>query len=142
MIEAYHAAFGPWLGRLAGLWQLILIFITEALVVRELEEFIATTILPNTPSYVIAGLILFPACYGAYHGLEVVGRMAEIISPIGIAITLGLFLLSIPYMEPDQIRPVLADGWSPSCGAGAWPSGGPVSFCGTAGKTNFTLCRM
>ncbi|ADG06079.1 GerAB/ArcD/ProY family transporter [Kyrpidia tusciae] len=111
LLQGYLAAFGPWLGRLAGLWQLLLVFIVEALVARELEEFIATTILPNTPSTWIAGMILFPACYATYLGLEVVGRMGEIISPIGIIITLGLFLLATPYLDFSYIHPVLADGW-------------------------------
>ncbi|CAB3390120.1 GerAB/ArcD/ProY family transporter [Kyrpidia spormannii] len=113
LVEGYHMAFGPIVGRAASLWFLYMTFLTESFVLREVSLFSNITVLPSTPNYVVTAVFMIPVAYAVYLGAEVVGRVGEIITPLGIAITLILFLLSMQHADPSHLRPVLADGWKP-----------------------------
>ncbi|MBX6395990.1 MAG: endospore germination permease [Alicyclobacillaceae bacterium] len=113
LVEGCHTAFGPVIGRVLSFWFLYLVFINDCFVLREISVFVNTAVLPITPNYFLTALFIIPVAYAVYQGLEVIGRMAEIITPVGIGITLILFLLAIQNADPSHIRPVLADGWKP-----------------------------
>ncbi|ADG06924.1 GerAB/ArcD/ProY family transporter [Kyrpidia tusciae] len=113
LVEALHEALGPFVGRAASLWFIYMIFVTECFVLREGSVFLSTTVLPSTPNYIVAGAFILPVAYVTYQGAEVLGRMAEIITPIGVGVILVLFMLALPYLNPSYLQPVLADGWSP-----------------------------
>lgn len=113
LVEGCHTAFGPVVGRVASLWLLYMMFITDCIVLREASLFVNTTVLPVTPIYLLTALLMIPVAFAVYQGLEVIGRMAEIITPIGIGISLILFLMALQHADPSQIQPVLADGWKP-----------------------------
>jgi spore germination protein KB len=65
-------------------------------VVRDFEELMATSLMPNTP-------------------IEVVGRTSEVFTPytLGFLLLVGIFLLASGKMNFDQIYPILADGIIP-----------------------------
>lgn len=121
LIEGLHTAFGPRLGRLVSLSMLIWIFVTECIVLREIGLFIGTTVLWNTPEFIITGLFMVPVCFAVYMGLEVMGRMAEIITPLGFGISFALYLLAVQHADFSRLQPVLADGWSPILRSGIVP---------------------
>jgi spore germination protein (amino acid permease) len=100
-------------GRAASFWFLSLMFINDCFVLREISLFVNTMVLPVTPIYLLTALFIIPVAYAVYQGLEVIGRMAEIITPVGVGITLILFLLAMQNADPSHIQPVLADGWKP-----------------------------
>ncbi|MDI3257212.1 MAG: endospore germination permease [Kyrpidia sp.] len=113
LVEGCFAALGPVVGRVAGLWVLVWIFLKECMILREMSEFVHTTVFSTTPMFVIAAVFMVPVAYSTYLGLEVVGRMAEIITPIGIGVSTLLYFLALQYADPAALLPVLADGWNP-----------------------------
>ncbi|MDI3257660.1 MAG: endospore germination permease [Kyrpidia sp.] len=113
LVEGCHTAFGPVVGRAVSLWWLYLMFVTECFVLREAAIFINTTVLPSTPNYMVTAIFMIPVAYAVYQGVEVIGRTAEIITPIGIGVILILFFLAMQHADPSYLQPVLADGWRP-----------------------------
>ncbi|CAB3390902.1 GerAB/ArcD/ProY family transporter [Kyrpidia spormannii] len=113
LVEGCHTAFGPWWGRIPSLWFLIMTLVVECFVLREVGLFLTTTVLPSTPEYVVDMVFMIPVGYAVYQGVEVIGRMGETITPIGMGITLIMSLLSMQYADLSHYHPVLADGWTP-----------------------------
>jgi spore germination protein KB len=56
---------------------------------------------------------MVPLIYAVFKGVEVVGRLVEIISPWAIGSTVVLFLLALQNAHLPNVLPVLADGFSP-----------------------------
>ncbi|MDI3257892.1 MAG: endospore germination permease [Kyrpidia sp.] len=113
LIEGVQAAFGPYVGGAVTLWILIVMWTTSSIMLREISLFINNTVMPRTPNFIITLLLILPAAYAVYQGLEVIGRLAEVITPVGIAITVTLYLLAMQHADFSRLQPVLADGWEP-----------------------------
>lgn len=111
--DGLESAFGPWLGRVAGSWLLLWFLIATSMFFRQLILFITTTTLSKTPYYIITGVAILTVCYGAYHGIESLGRLAEFLTPLGFITGAVLWMLSLQNADFSQLRPVLADGWTP-----------------------------
>jgi spore germination protein KB len=106
-------ALGPWLGRLLGLWFLVWLFIVTCKTLREGELFVATTIMPKTPIYLLGFFGIVAISYAVYMGAEVVMRDGEFITPLAVIVAPVLFGLSVQHLDVHQLMPVLADGWQP-----------------------------
>ena len=106
-------ALGPWLGRVFGLWFLVWIYLVSCKTLREGGDFVGTTILPQTPLYIIGFTGAIAVSYAVYMGAEVVMRNAEFITPLAFIVAPVLFALSMQYMDVHNLMPVLADGWQP-----------------------------
>ncbi len=113
LIDALQTAFGLWLGRVLGGWMLVWMFLNTCLIVRKETLFVTTNYFPNTPIYVPIAVFMVPLIYALYKGVEVVGRLTEIISPWAIATTFVLYLLALQNARFSNVVPVLADGFSP-----------------------------
>jgi len=113
LANGLETAFGPWLGRLIGVWMMIFFFVFSAMLLRELTIFVEVTSLPETPMYLISATILVPISYGVFQGVEVVGRVAEFLTPVALMIGVILAVLSIQNADFSQIQPALAHGWTP-----------------------------
>jgi spore germination protein (amino acid permease) len=113
LIDALQTAFGSWLGRMLGGWMLIWMFVNNCLILRQMTLFVTTNIFPNTPVYVATAIFMAPLIYAVFKGVEIVGRLAEIISPWAIATTIVLYLLALPNARFTNVLPLLADGFSP-----------------------------
>ncbi|SFU80317.1 GerAB/ArcD/ProY family transporter [Alicyclobacillus macrosporangiidus] len=106
-------AFGPWLGRMFGLWFLVWLYLINCTALREAESFVSITILPETPEYIVGLLAMAGISYMVYMGAEVPMRDGEFITPLAIIVAPLLFALSMQHMDVHQLMPVLADGWQP-----------------------------
>jgi spore germination protein KB len=106
-------AWGPWVGRLLGLWFLGYLYVTNCTVLREAQVFMGTTILPKTPVYLIGLIVVLAISYAVHLGGEVIGRDSEFITPLALLVAPLLFALSMQHFDIHHLRPVLADGWSP-----------------------------
>ncbi|WP_133121324.1 GerAB/ArcD/ProY family transporter [Kyrpidia spormannii] len=113
MMEGYFTVFGPWFGRAVGLGSLVWLYVTEATAIRQMVLFLTDTLLSDTPGYVMAGLFFIPVVYAVTQGLEAVGRMGEIITPVGVVLVMALSLFSLQYADFHHVQPVLADGLDP-----------------------------
>lgn len=113
LVEGLLRAFGPWFGRLWSGWFLLWLLIFTPLVIRELTVFLEVTVLPETPLYVLSGLAVVATAFLASSGVEVIGRIAVLITPVALLGTFLLALLAMPHMDMSRLTPILADGWRP-----------------------------
>ena len=99
------------LGRVAGKlvtasYTFFFILLT-AIVIRQFASFMATAFMPETPIEVFGGFILLVSIYPAYQGLEVIGRLSEIILPVIAIFLLTILALMAPEMDLAALRPFL-----------------------------------
>lgn len=113
LIDALQTAFGSWLGRVLGVWMITWMFLNTCLIVRKETLFVTTNFFPNTPIYISAAVFMAPLIYAVFKGVEVVGRLAEIISPVAIGTTVVLYLLALQNAHISNVLPLLVDGFSP-----------------------------
>jgi spore germination protein KB len=106
-------AFGPWLGRVFGLWVLVWIFVVNCKILRVGVVFVGNTIMPQTPVYLLGLFGMIGVSYIVYMGAEVVARDAEFITPLALVVAPIIISLSMQHMDVHQLQPVLADGWKP-----------------------------
>ena len=100
---------GKWFGRLLSILLLISFTIVLAVILRQYGEFVSGTILPNTPISVIIFCILATAIYPTFHGLGVIGRLAEIFGPILLLGIISPILLGIANMDLKHLLPFWYD---------------------------------
>lgn len=122
LMNGLETAFGPWIGRAAEIWMLILFLILAGTLLRELSVFVETTSLPRTPLYLISAVITVPIAFAAFQGLEVIGRLAEFLTPVALIIAVVLSVLSFQNVDFSQLRPILANGWTPVLRASLLPA--------------------
>ena len=122
LLIGFETAFGTWIGRAIGIWILVWFLIHNGLLLRELSIFVEITSLPRTPFYIISAVIIIPITYGVFHGLEVISRLVEVITPIALILSLLIAILSLQNVDVSQLRPVLANGWTPVLRAAVLPS--------------------
>ena len=113
LVEGLTDAFGRWLGVAAGLSVLLWFYLVLCTVVREVVMFINIAVLVRVPPYVTAGLTVVALGYAISQGVEVLGRLAQLITPVVAFITIILLALAQQHANPGHLLPVLADGWTP-----------------------------
>ena len=99
---------------------------------RELSLLLVSTLLPNTPTWILAITILIAVIYGVILGADTLGRSAEILLTIvGGTILIGFLLLFISGTEGvSLLRPVLSRGIQPVAVAAVQPT---FEFANSAG---------
>jgi len=113
LVEGLVDAFGRWLGVAAGLWVLLWFYLILCTIVREVVLFINVAVLTRFPSYVTAALMVVALGYAVSQGVEVLGRLAQLITPVVALITIILLALAQQHSNPGNLLPVLANGWTP-----------------------------
>lgn len=84
-----------------------------ALVLRNFSEFIQVVSFPETPQYYIILPMGFICIWAVRSGIHVIGRWSVFTAPLLILLILFMLLLSIPSMQPDNMLPMLYEGWKP-----------------------------
>ncbi|MFP3126285.1 spore germination protein [Ectobacillus funiculus] len=129
LIEWYPAQLGRWLGGFIS-WLYVLEFIYDAgRGIADVKYLIPTTILPETPTWVIGGVFIIVVAYGVSSGIEIIGRMGEMGFPIIIALSLleMILLFSSGVVHTERLQPVLYEGWG-EIWKSVWPTGATQSF--------------
>lgn len=124
LTEGCERAFGPWIGRVSGLWILIMMYLAQCMIMRELSLFVEANILPQTPSYITSALIVFPLSYAKLKNLNILGRLSEFITPLALISTAIVMVLAIARLDLSQLQPVLEYGWRPVYRGGLLPETG------------------
>ena len=107
--EIIETILGKWFGRLLSALLLISFTVVLAVMLRQYGEFVSGTVLPETPISVIIFCILATAIYPTFHGLGVVGRLAEIFGPILLLGIISPILLGIVNMDLKHLLPFWYD---------------------------------
>lgn len=100
-------------GKLFGLLYVCLFIQYTAITLTQLGFFLTTMILPDTPPlFIVISMLLFSA-YAVVHGIEVIGRLSEIIAPIIIIALVTILLLLTKDMDFKKLTPVMETGLFP-----------------------------
>lgn len=84
-----------------------------AITLRTAAEFMTAVPMPETPLVVFILLLALISAWAAANGLEVIGRMAELLCLLLLAAVLAQFVLVLPEMEVKALQPVLEEGIGP-----------------------------
>lgn len=132
LIRYSKQVLGPWLGGLTGLLYLWYGLHLGALVLRNFGEFLVTTILPGTPISVPMIILMGACAFGVRHGLEVLGRAAQVMVLIVVAQVLLVTILLLSKFRSEYLAPILGEGWVPilqgAFSAMSFPFGESVLF--------------
>jgi len=110
IVEYSDVILGPWLGKLASLILIGWALHTGSVAFFEVGDFIKSSILQETPLFVILILINVAPAYVVYHGIEVLGRTSDFLFPLTTGFTVLIFILLIPDFEPTKLLPLFGDG--------------------------------
>jgi spore germination protein KB len=113
---------GKVLGKLTGLGFLMFLLTVSVVIITEFSGYINNNLMPETPKFVLNGLLSLIAAYAAAKGIEVIARVIQFILPIFLFAIMAITLLSIidinlgnllPLMETDLIK-VISGAIAPS----------------------------
>lgn len=113
LVESLISACGPWFGRVLVIWFLVWLYIATCMFLRKTTMFLEETVMPDTPLYVLSLLVTLPLAYAVFMGIEVLGRLSELLTPLGMLVSIGLSIMSLRHAHWHNLAPVLADGWTP-----------------------------
>ncbi|OIK08428.1 spore gernimation protein [Bacillus sp. MUM 116] len=111
--EYSEKILGKWLGKTVSLLYFIYFFLSTANFVRQIGDFVAIQILPDTPILAIHILFILIVMMGIRFGLETFSRAFEIFFPF-ILLVFFIFIISVfPEFEFKQLQPILGNGMKP-----------------------------
>lgn len=109
VLKSYLGKFGSFIGFLYAWFFLH----SSALTLREFGEFLTTSPYPETPIIVFMSISILFAIPTVRYGIEVIGRIAEIIFPIIIFSVFLVVVLLAKDMDFKQVFPICEDGILP-----------------------------
>ncbi|SDW46411.1 endospore germination permease [Paenibacillus sp. CF384] len=109
-IEYIESILGRYLGKSLALIYVVSIIYTNAMVLRQYGEFIATTFLIQTPMIVIVTCMMMVCAYALYMGIEAWTRAAQLLIPIALAIILVMLIIMTPDMSLKEMYPIMEYG--------------------------------
>lgn len=115
LFQMLDLGLGKMLGRLIGSGYVFYFFLSASLSVRNIGELMVNTIFSRTPMEVFLFTMVLTSAYILYHGIEVLGRSAEIFIPYCIAflVFIGLGLLFSGQLRVRYLDPFLGEGLRP-----------------------------
>lgn len=103
-----------------------------SLVLRDFGEFICTVTFPETPMVVVIGLFAVILVYAINSGIEVIGRLSELLVPVIPLVVLIISLSLITVHDFTAFLPILENGMTPVLKAAfgfiTFPFGETVAF--------------
>jgi len=103
-----------------------------SLVFRNFGEFICTVTFPETPMVVVIGLFAVILVYAINSGIEVIGRLSELLVPVIPLVVLIISLSLITVHDFTAFLPILENGITPVLNAAfgfiSFPFGEAIAF--------------
>lgn len=110
LIGYSRRVLGPWAGGLVGLLYVWYALHLGSLVLRNFGEFLITSLLPDTPISVIHISLMLLSVYAVRHGLEPLGRSAQILVIVVVGLIAATSVLLAKEVKPPYFLPLLGDG--------------------------------
>ncbi|ALC82297.1 MULTISPECIES: GerAB/ArcD/ProY family transporter [Bacillus] len=106
---------GKYLGWIVGLVYIVYFYYIAARNVRDFGGLLISSTLQETPLVAINLLLVLLMCYVVHHGIEVIGRTAEVFIVILFLFGLAgnLFILVSGNIDINNLQPFLENGWTP-----------------------------
>lgn len=128
VIQFSGQIIGPVLGKILGVIFIFTFIQITGLITRTYAEFIVGSFLLHTPIIVIIDSMIFLCALMVSVGIEGLGRVAQLFSPIFIFPLFILFFLVIPEFDFKNIFPILGNGIMPPIKGAVVPSGWFTEF--------------
>ncbi|KRE53629.1 GerAB/ArcD/ProY family transporter [Paenibacillus sp. Soil522] len=113
LVEISKEICGRWLGTIVSFLWFGYVFILSSLVLRNLGDFLTSSMLVETPINAIHFVYLSIVAVGVYYGVSNIARTADIFFPFVIALLCVFILLLVPDFEFKRVEPVLGKGIKP-----------------------------
>lgn len=113
LIEILRINFGKYLGSVIALFYIWFFIHLAALVLRNFGEYMNILVYAETPILFIIISYALVIAYLVKSGLEVMGRISEILVPLLPLLVFFLFLALIPVYETSSFSPFLEQGIAP-----------------------------
>lgn len=107
-------------GKLIGLLFILFYLHANGLIVRQYADFVAGSFLGKTPITVVVVTMVAVSAWTVRGGVEVIGRVCQIFTPIFI-FPLTIVLLLIPDMKLGNLFPVMGHGIMPGIAGASIP---------------------
>ena len=109
LIEINDIVFGPIIGKVFSITYIGFFITISSINTKDLGEFVQKTILENTPSVIIVGLLLLLCSWSVRNGIEIVTRYSLLFTFIATIIVVSTIFLTIDQMEMDNFLPILQE---------------------------------
>ncbi|MFJ8257123.1 endospore germination permease [Peribacillus asahii] len=100
-------------GKLIGAILLLFILFLSNQALWQYGEFVSSYFLPLTPQVVILGTISFASALAVYGGVEVMGRLSDLLTPLLLFMFLIILILLLPDIRGKNMLPIFANGVTP-----------------------------
>jgi len=110
ILDQSKALLGGWFSKLICLIILIFFFCSYGVTMITYVYHLMDYFLPEAPSYVFVIIAFVVGCYGAYYGIEVIGRMALIGVFSVLALNILLMLGSLSKFDIYELLPTFQTG--------------------------------
>lgn len=110
IIDQSKALLGGWFSKLISLIVLIFFFCSYGVTMITYVYHLMDYFLPEAPAYVFVIIAFVVGCYGAYFGIEVIGRMALIGVFSVLALNILLMLGSLSKFDVYELLPTFQTG--------------------------------
>lgn len=106
---------GPYLGWVIGLLYITYFLYITSRQIRDFSELLVSSTMTETPILAVHISFVLVICYVLYHGIEVLGRTAEVFILVLIlfGVLANFFILVSGNVELNHLRPFLENGWKP-----------------------------
>jgi spore germination protein KB len=132
LVEILRDRFGKSVGNAVSILYIWYFIHLASLVFRNFGEFIATVTFPETPMVVVVGIFAIILVYAVNSGVEVIGRLSELLVPVLPVVVLIICLSLITTHDFTAFLPMLENGMAPVLNAAfgfiAFPFGETVAF--------------
>lgn len=105
MVQYSQDILGKPLGKLIGFMFLYYFFSLHCWTIRTFGEMFVA-LMPETPKIVFIAVMALIIAYAVYNGLEVIGRCAEFVFPIGMLFLALIWILSLSEVELTRLMPI------------------------------------
>ncbi|MEH6948867.1 endospore germination permease [Bacillus sp. JJ634] len=100
-------------GKLIGAIILLFILFISNQALWQYGEFVSSYFLPQTPQVVLLGTMAFVSSLAVYGGVEVMGRLSDLLTPVLLLMFLTIIILLLPDAQVKHMHPILGNGVTP-----------------------------
>ncbi|RXZ83153.1 spore gernimation protein KC [Paenibacillaceae bacterium] len=105
IVQICTEAAGKWFGGAIALLYIGFFTQLSSWIVRNLGDFMTSTLMPRTPISVFHIMLLIVACYATIKGLEPIARSNEMLTPIIMLTFLIICFLMFPEWNTERLQP-------------------------------------
>lgn len=112
-IEYSRRTIGRWLTFLIAVPYVLTLLYHCALIILQVGSFFNSTMLRQTPAYVINFMFFLIVALTARAGLSAMARMFGVLLFVMYGLIISIWLMAAPHYHPEYLQPIMPDGIKP-----------------------------